>query len=1031
VHLFRQRHCVDGDALALITAKDLAQLRCLCHDVASALATVDYIKCPDGADYAVPWPGFPGLFRTVEDRDMHLGLYRHQLASLHAMHGMENSSRAFGALRGGILADAPGLGKTVTTLALIVSTGGVRPTVPRDFWDASSIAAGWAKLRCALDSRADILRSLRTLRQLGDCFPRKSLGCEAIRQVLTAVQPPFAEGCFETMGSFKSFVAQQVKSLPLAPREMSEVLEEFRRGMVDLCSRMDPRNRKLLASSEGQRLRFERSLLSSSATLVVVPDALLEHWFEQVRRHLGLPYFADTSGDASGRGIVHLDGLGDVVDIRVPLSPVSLVRPMERPGFLAGHLLVITTFSRCRAEFDRCCVDSGSVVGGGAGGRSRRRRGGSKQRQPRERQRAAAVAPPRLDPSKSPLLQLRWLRLVVDEGHELGQHQSSSATTALISEIAAERRWVLSGTPTTGDEETKDFTSSGLAQIQRLLRFLRHPQYGQSSALVSQFDSAAMEQDRLDLEARWKQEVAAPFLGKEESGRVVLADLLRSLMVHHRKEDLELPRPIFRNGEVAVTVPPYLLELVDGKVGLMVDTPAAVARQRRREADWHEALQKSLGNLQFQTEVDSAQAAYIAGQIRQAREAVRQSPGTPRPVKAVVFSQHDVDLQSVAEHLYVHFGEEAISEHWGRIADASTELSRFRHGCREVRHCPICGMGNAVNEPHCRRILLEVVDPLDSSRRFLIEQERLIAPANVADPVRRADYTRSPNKWRVGDHVMVNLATDHPAGLVTRKSEEEWNLLGAETCRARAAAAGYQGPDWYLGPLSDVHEGPQQMQLVKWQRCDKFHGQWYSGLRLKDASPVSIEEDVFILCLYSDRAHGLDLSFVTHLFLLEPIFDAALMEQVVSRAHRLGATGSVVVETVHTWQEVPPGLVASEDDTEGGLGGPSQEASSASTVGGPGASTASVASSRRHALRATTTDRAVVKRRAELPVICDECFRSFSSRAEALTHESTCLRNPKNQHIRLRNPFDLAAVYRAIRPPPPIPAALMASTGQE
>ena len=77
---------------------------------------------------------------------------------------------------------------------------------------------------------------------------------------------------------------------------------------------------------------------------MVVPDALLEHWFEQVRRHLGLPYFADTSGDASGRGIVHLDGLGDVVDIRVPLSPVSLVRPMERPGFLAGHLLVITTF---------------------------------------------------------------------------------------------------------------------------------------------------------------------------------------------------------------------------------------------------------------------------------------------------------------------------------------------------------------------------------------------------------------------------------------------------------------------------------------------------------------------------------------------------------------------------------------------------------------------------------------------------------------------------------------------------------------
>jgi SNF2 family DNA or RNA helicase len=72
-------------------------------------------------------------------------------------------------------------------------------------------------------------------------------------------------------------------------------------------------------------------------------------------------------------------------------------------------------------------------------------------------------------------------------------------------------------------------------------------------------------------------------------------------------------------------------------------------------------------------------------------------------------------------------------------------------------------------------------------------------------------------------------------------------------------------------------------------------------------TPIRTEvEDVFILCLDAALAHGLDLSFVTHLFLLKPINDAALLEQVTSRAHRLGSTGPVTVKTVNVWPEMNP-----------------------------------------------------------------------------------------------------------------------------
>ena len=45
-----------------------------------------------------------------------------------------------------------------------------------------------------------------------------------------------------------------------------------------------------------------------------------------------------------------------------------------------------------------------------------------------------------------------------------------------------------------------------------------------------------------------------------------------------------------------------------------------------------------------------------------------------------------------------------------------------------------------------------------------------------------------------------------------------------------------------------------------------------------------------------DASHGLDLSFITHIFLLDEIWDAALKEQVIARAYRMGTRRSVVVE---------------------------------------------------------------------------------------------------------------------------------------
>ena len=53
--------------------------------------------------------------------------------------------------------------------------------------------------------------------------------------------------------------------------------------------------------------------------------------------------------------------------------------------------------------------------------------------------------------------------------------------------------------------------------------------------------------------------------------------------------------------------------------------------------------------------------------------------------------------------------------------------------------------------------------------------------------------------------------------------------------------------------------------------------------------------DCFVMLLGVDGSHGLDLSFVTHIFFLDEIWDKSLQHQVVARAYRMGATGHVEV----------------------------------------------------------------------------------------------------------------------------------------
>jgi hypothetical protein len=281
------------------------------------------------------------------------------------------------------------------------------------------------------------------------------------------------------------------------------------------------RNKTTSTTPATRRLRFERNLCPSSATLIVVPLALLEHWYEQITRHLQLHYFTD---DAEERGVVYLDGLGDIVDVEAPLSQlkVDTQTPMVSAQYLSHYLIVVTTFERCAAEV--------------------------KQRMEHGNQNAERT-------SNVPLLQMRWLRLIVDEGHEIGKSDAdvfAMRVTKFISQIAAERRWVMSGTPTTGAN-----SKLALGQLYRIFQFLRHPRIALTARKAKSTDKLkenewassdvntvasgtpnAEPDDFIGLVA-WGKAVVQPCLAQDKTAWNEVTGLLRDVMLRHTKVSCE------------------------------------------------------------------------------------------------------------------------------------------------------------------------------------------------------------------------------------------------------------------------------------------------------------------------------------------------------------------------------------------------------------------------------------------------------------------------------------------------------------
>jgi hypothetical protein len=530
------------------------------------------------------------------------------------------------------------------------------------------------------------------------------------------------------------------------------------------------------------------------------------------------------------------------------------------------------------------------------------------------------------------LLKVYWHRMVIDEGHSMAKDRENS-TIQFASWISSERRWAMTGTPTKQNQN-----ANSINQVKALVRFLRHG-----------FFTPRCEGDLF-----WKDAVAQYWKGGFVAAFFRLRSLLQLIMKRHTKEDIaELPAPSFRdqivpmshvevntyNTLVAGVQSNILITSIKGKTSGKQDS--LLHRNNSRHA------REALENIR---RVCVGCSRVIPTLIEKSwDETIDLSKG------------HGLDVVSIQRFL-VRAVNEGLSECSSCSMLLSTLLIMPCCGkliCSECMdnksvHCVLCEQEFDVDDFQLLQpgFVMEWKSNLDNPRGTKMDPSassvrngesaahHLLLPGGVEGAVNRE---LNPDEFRVTRRQTRKFGDGHVCEYkyeyeyygdkkctLCREEHSPCNLLNPQrrckTCGREAdECPEEESKSFYLvnrfqelhaarrpGGTSQGHSRPlkiivfsqfrQALNVVGDRLLRRFGtacvAEYWGKFRRQELSKFSHGTDCFCLLLSKDGSEGLDLSFVTHIFFLEEIWDQALKDQAVARAWRMGAKGGVEVDTL-------------------------------------------------------------------------------------------------------------------------------------
>lgn len=910
--------------------------------------------------------------------------------------------------RGGLLCDDPGLGKTITVLSLILQTFGLTATklfraktgqddaklssschldeVFNAYWKEQVVPCfriqNLNKLLNTLvrENKRDSMFFLKPVDPAGDGCPDY---LDVIERPISFAdisrwnqqdmyKEDFDRFCSDVELCFSNAMTYNPDTHPIyqAAYRLSEKfklhVEMFKSNNVRSAKKSfssavaKPNSSVASILEERSKTKLIDSLVPSSATLLVVPSVLLPHWEEQLSLYLDPSYCTDKipivfhygdkdrhQGTHSMPDVKHLTKMNSTHFPLVFVDHAS-TKKLPSPEFLAMFSVVITTNQRLSNEWKHGSFSD------------------ELRNQDSDGMRLILTNP---GDEACPLLKVRWLRLIVDEGHAMGRGTHNNAIR-FASWIEAERRWAMTGTPT-----PQTVSQNGLTNLLGLMRFLQHD-----------FFSTKLDGDKVwqhCIIRSWKEGNLAAFFR--------LRSLLLLFMVRHTKRDIEeLSPPKFQR-----TFSVMSQEEVTAYNTLVC------------------AIQSNLITTAMEGKTSGLQDSLLhRRQSKHARKAFNNvrlaCSGGTRVVPTL--TQHNWDetfailkedhgVKGVKLDVVANFLHRAVTEQLSGCMCCGLQLSTLMVLpcgdliCTEcidsqTRACPVCDKPFDVDQ-------FQLLQPgIEYTWKFNLEEEKEketkrgmrrrnveitepvvgiqagpdaqlgaqhwnaelagIVPMQPAPEIQRRTRRRGDGHMCEYDPAAIDgkckfcLEEHEDCVLPSRQSKCHVCFRTPEPCPQEESKFFYvtnrleqllasqkqnvhhtSGAASRLIGESVVADDTRPVKVILFSQfrpildlvghrlLRRFGAgcvaEYWGYARKQELAKFTKSRDCFCMLLGKDGSEGLDLSFVTHIFFLDQVWDKSLENQVVARAYRMGAKGHVKVETLVAKQSVEQTMVQVEE----------------------------------------------------------------------------------------------------------------------
>ena len=792
--------------------------------------------------------------------------------------------------RGGVLAETMGFGKTLICLAVILATKGHWPQIP----------------------------------------PEHSLGLHPIRSKVATLMQMVAATAGRMQIPWKAHFDLLADSGEDYDSCITALKENI--GSYTIAGREPRSGRRALSIPQGETIYL------CPATLVIVPPNLIVQWQHEISLHTG----------ENALKVLVIESFDQKVPSSSELLQCDIIL-FSRPRF-EREVISTETGVRKEAKCSWACDDDHCSC---------------------------------FIPYRSPLRNLHFLRIIVDEGHNFASASSKSNAIHVLQNLHVERRWIVSGTPASGLLGIE----VGLAAHETLAAGESSKSLSREHGLISRRKDIILAQERKDLEklgyivtdflalkpwanqrssedhASWQTYMMPTKDGQRKFKS--LKSTLESLVVRHRIEDIEVDLQLPPLHNRVVYLQPCFLDKLSINLFIVMLTANAVTSERvDRDYMFHPQNRTQLDHLisnlrqsgfywtgftsRDVKETLRVSRAYLDKEERKQDESDRALLEKAIEMGTISLTASSWERLSELNEigLYVENFPQEAQETWSLCPDGdfkhlligATQLGLAQKHVNEHLYAPdpasglaaagIVAMEQAWSTAEKRSVAkAESTSPVKISRLGLVEKTGIPQSSLMDAPMVKNRHTKSRievpcHQTRKGDKDFSQQAGTFPepsSSLKPALKQSPPSTLPSLSPDSRLTEARLIGTasaklSYLLDQVNALHRDEKILIFYEGDHIAFYIAQaleilgvqhliYTSSLTTARRSAYmttfntteSFRVMIMDLC---QAAHGLHIACASRVFFVNPVWQPNIEAQAIKRAHRIGQTRPVYVETL-------------------------------------------------------------------------------------------------------------------------------------